>query len=57
LQAQLAGFKERAKSDPAILVERSDGKRGERGAGGIGWPLALLLVFVVAGVKLGRRRV
>jgi rhombotail lipoprotein len=57
LQTQLANFKERAKSDPAILVERSDGKRGERGAGGIGWPLALLLVLVVAGVKLGRRRV
>jgi rhombotail lipoprotein len=54
LQTQLASFKERAKSDPAILVERSDGKRG---AGGIGWPLALLLVLVVAGVKLGRRRV
>jgi rhombotail lipoprotein len=58
LQTQLASFKERAKSDPAILVERSDGgKHGERGAGGIGWPLALLLVLVVAGVKLGRRRV
>jgi rhombotail lipoprotein len=54
LQTQLASFKERARSDPAILVERSDGKRG---AGGIGWPLALLLVLVVAGVKLGRRRV
>jgi rhombotail lipoprotein len=54
LQTQLASFKERARSDPAILVERGDGKRG---AGGIGWPLALLLVLVVAGVKLGRRRV
>jgi rhombotail lipoprotein len=54
LQMQLASFKERAKSDPAILVER---RNGERGAGGIGWPLALLLVLVVAGVKLARRRV
>ena len=57
LQAQLANFKERAKSDPAILVER---RNGERGAGGIGWPLALLLVVVAmraGAVKLGRRRV
>jgi rhombotail lipoprotein len=54
LQTQLANFKERAKSDPAILVER---RNGERGAGGIGWPLALLLVLVVGAVKLGRRRV
>jgi rhombotail lipoprotein len=54
LQTQLANFKERVKSDPAILVER---RNGERGAGGIGWPLALLLVLVVGAVKLGRRRV
>jgi rhombotail lipoprotein len=58
LQTQLASFKERAKSDPAILVERSEGREhGERGAGGIGWPLALLLLVAVCAVKLGRRRV
>lgn len=43
LQAQLANFKERAKSDPGIQVERRDGKHG---AGGIGWAAALLLLGV-----------
>jgi rhombotail lipoprotein len=46
LQAQLASFKERARSDPAIQVERRDGKRG---AGAIGWPLSLLLALLLAG--------
>jgi rhombotail lipoprotein len=32
LQTQLASFKERAKSDPGIQVERGAGNRGERGA-------------------------
>jgi rhombotail lipoprotein len=44
LQAQLAGFKERARSDPAIQVDRSNYQGdGRRGAGGFGWPAALLL--------------
>jgi rhombotail lipoprotein len=43
LQAQLAGFKERAKSDPGIQVER---RNGERGAGRFGWVAALLAVGV-----------
>lgn len=50
LQAQLAGFKERVKSDPGIQVERSDGKHG---AGSIGWAAALLLLGVAWTV--GRR--
>lgn len=50
LQAQLAGFRERARSDPGIQVERSDGKRG---AGGMGWAMALLLAGVAA--ACGRR--
>jgi rhombotail lipoprotein len=45
LQAQLAGFKERAKSDPSIEVDRSQ-YRGGRGAGGFGWVTALLAVGV-----------
>jgi hypothetical protein len=49
LQLQLAGFRERAKSDPGIQVER---RNGERGAGGIGWPVALGL----AGVAFWMRR-
>jgi rhombotail lipoprotein len=44
LQAQLASFKERAKSDPGIQVER---RNGERGGGAVGWPLALLLAGAV----------
>jgi rhombotail lipoprotein len=52
LQAQLAGFKERAKSDPGIQVER---RNGERGAGGFGWPAALALA--AAALLVGRRRV
>jgi rhombotail lipoprotein len=51
LQAQLASFRERAKSDPGIQVERP---AGERGAGGVGWPAALLLAG--AGAWMGRRR-
>jgi len=43
LQTQLAGFKERAKSDPGIQVERRDGRKG---AGSIGWAVALLLAGV-----------
>jgi rhombotail lipoprotein len=46
LQTQLASFKERAKSDPGIQVER---RNGQRGAGAIGWPLALLLTLLLAG--------
>jgi rhombotail lipoprotein len=49
LQLQLAGFRERAKSDPGIQVER---RNGERGAGGIGWPVALGL----AGLAFWMRR-
>jgi rhombotail lipoprotein len=45
LQAQLAGFKERAKSDPAIQVDRSQ-YRGGHGAGSFGWLAALLAVGV-----------
>jgi rhombotail lipoprotein len=51
LQAQLASFRERAKSDPGIQVER---RSGERGAGGLGWPAALALASLVG--WLGRRR-
>jgi len=50
LQAQLAGFKERARSDPGIQVERSDGRHG---AGSIGWAAALLLAGVAWAI--GRR--
>jgi rhombotail lipoprotein len=45
LQAQLASFKERAKSDPGIEVDRSQ-YRGGRGAGSFGWLCALLAVGV-----------
>jgi rhombotail lipoprotein len=45
LQAQLAGFKERAKSDPGIQVDRSE-YRGRQGAGSFGWLAALLAVGV-----------
>jgi rhombotail lipoprotein len=45
LQAQLASFKERVKSDPGVVVERTPGTRG---AGGLGWPVALLLAGVAA---------
>jgi rhombotail lipoprotein len=50
LQTQLAGFKERAKSDPGIQVER---RNGERGGGSIGWGAALLLAG--AAWFIGRR--
>jgi rhombotail lipoprotein len=50
LQTQLAGFKERAKSDPGIQVERRDGRQG---AGSIGWLAALL--FLGAAWAIGRR--
>jgi rhombotail lipoprotein len=50
LQAQLANFKERAKSDPGIQVV---GRNGERGGGGIGWVTALLLAG--AAWAVGRR--
>jgi rhombotail lipoprotein len=53
LQTQLASFRERAKSDPGIQVERGAGNRGERGAGGIGWVTALLLAS--AAWSIGRR--
>jgi rhombotail lipoprotein len=57
LQTQLASFRERAKSDPGIQVER---RNGQRGAGAIGWPLALLLTLLLAGgrwrmERMGRR--
>ena len=51
LQAQLASFKERVKSDPGFEIERQAGRQG---AGGIGWPLALLLAGIAAWA--GRRR-
>jgi rhombotail lipoprotein len=51
LQGQLASFRERAKSDPGIQVERS---KGSRGAGGIGWPLALGLAGLA--FRMRRRR-
>jgi rhombotail lipoprotein len=54
LQLQLAGFRERAKSDPGIQVERSTVNRGERGAGGIGWPVALALAALA--FRMRRRR-
>lgn len=54
LQMQLAGFKERAKSDPGIQVEHSEGYRGGRGAGGFGWTSALLLAG--AALWIVRRR-
>lgn len=54
LQTQLAGFKERAKSDPGIQVERGEGYRGGRGAGGVGWTAALLLAG--AAFSILRRR-
>jgi rhombotail lipoprotein len=58
LQAQLAGFRERVKSDPGIQIERSAGNAGSAGgsggAGDLGWPAALLLTGVAA--WLGRRR-
>jgi rhombotail lipoprotein len=56
LQAQLANFKERASSDPGIQVDRSayrGGAGGERGAGGFGWAMALLLAG--AAFRTGRR--
>lgn len=54
LQMQLASFKERAKSDPGIQVERGEGYRGGRGAGGFGWTAALLLAG--AAFQVVRRR-
>lgn len=56
LQAQLAGFRERVKSDPGIQIERSAGANGNGhgGAGDLGWPVALLLAGAAA--WLGRRR-
>lgn len=45
LQAGLANFKERVKSDPGIQVEHNPGSRG---AGGTGWPVALVLAGVAA---------
>jgi rhombotail lipoprotein len=56
LHTQLAGFRERAKSDPGIEVDRSDYKPrggGGRGAGGFGWAMALLLAG--AAFVTGRR--
>jgi rhombotail lipoprotein len=47
LQMQLAGFRERAKSDPGIQVERSSGGQRSGGAGSIGWPAALALAGAV----------
>jgi len=56
LQTQLAGFRERAKSDPGIQIERpSVSAGGHGGAGDLGWPVALLMVGAAA--WLGRRRV
>lgn len=56
LQTQLAGFKERVKSDPGIQIERSAASAGGHGgAGGLGWPAALLLLGAAA--CLGRRHV
>ena len=54
LQMQLANFKERAKADPGIQVERGEGYRGGRGAGGFGWTSALLLAG--AAFWIARRR-
>jgi rhombotail lipoprotein len=54
LQAQLADFREGAKSDPGIQVERQGGGRGGNGAGGIGWPAALALAALA--VWAARRR-
>jgi rhombotail lipoprotein len=54
LQAQLANFKERARSDPAIQVDRSAYRgngNGGRGAGGFGWAAALLLAGLALFVK------
>lgn len=51
LQAELANFKERVKSDAGIQVEH---KPGSRGAGGVGWPAALVLAGVAAWA-MGRR--
>jgi rhombotail lipoprotein len=48
LQQQLAGFKERAKNDPDIRVERASGYHS---AGAIGWPFALLLLGLAAWVR------
>jgi rhombotail lipoprotein len=50
LQAQLAAFRERAKSDPTIQVER---RPGERGGGDIGWIAALAMA--VAAFWINRR--
>jgi rhombotail lipoprotein len=55
LQAQLADFRERARSDPGIQVERPGGAHGRSGAGGIGWATALGLAALAGWV--GRRRV
>lgn len=57
LQTQLAGFRQRVKSDPGIQIERSPGASGggHGGAGDLGWPVALLLAAVAAWI--GRRRV
>jgi rhombotail lipoprotein len=52
LQAQLASFKERVKSDPGIQVEH---RPGGRGAGDVGWTAALLLAGFAA--WMGRRHV
>ena len=55
LQTQLAGFRERVKSDPGIQIERSSGGAGGHGgAGGLSWPLALLMAGVAGWI--GRRR-
>jgi rhombotail lipoprotein len=51
LQMQLERFRERARSDPGIVVERPNGARG---AGGIGWPAALALAALSS--WMGRRR-
>jgi rhombotail lipoprotein len=51
LQTELAGFRERAKSDPGIQVERANGARD---AGSFDWPAALALVALV--FCLWRRR-
>jgi rhombotail lipoprotein len=50
LQAQLAGFKERARSDPGIQVVQRDGRQG---AGSFGWLAAMLLAGLAWAI--GRR--
>lgn len=49
LQAQLAAFRERAKSDPDIAVERP---AGGHGGGALGWPMA----FGLLGLAVWSRR-